>query len=353
MKDKMAKLKWDEFYALPIDDKCKYFTHDGMIYDILYAQQFDRYYLDKLFVLTNKIRLIHKTTVGAQWLKGLLPNKKAILYFVQPSTRTYLSFATACQTLGIEVSDVRSVDTSSELKGESFEDTIRTVSSYFDLIIMRHPEQGYSERASFELSKTRRHIPTINAGSGKDQHPTQALLDIFTLRRSFSTIGGLKNKTIMMVGDLKRGRTVRSLSYLLSNFENVRLIFSSPKAFAMEEDMKSELSERGIDFIETTDFHKYIPEVDAIYMTRIQDEHDVNNESKSFDLKKYSFGQENLSSLKPNAILMHPLPRRQEISDAVDSDPRAMYWRQVRNGMWTRVALMARIFGLEEKILLY
>jgi aspartate carbamoyltransferase catalytic subunit len=237
------------------------------------------------------------------------------------------------------------------MKGESLEDNLRTISSYFDLLITRHPLQGYSERASYVLGRTRRPIPVINAGSGKDQHPTQALLDIFSLRRSFENLGGLENKTIMMVGDLKRGRTVRSLAYLLSNFPGVKLIFASPSAFKMESDITDFLTRKNIEFKVTEDFEGMIGEADAIYMTRIQDEHDKNGESNAFDISKYSFRTEHLKILKPNGILLHPLPRRQEIAEEVDQDPRAMYWRQVRNGMWTRVALIAHVFGIDQKIL--
>ncbi|MFC1503790.1 aspartate carbamoyltransferase [Spirochaetota bacterium] len=343
---------FEDFKKIKVSDKLDFFERNDRIYDVLFSQQFKRDFLDTLFVLGNKIRLISKTKEGADWLRTLLSNKRGMLYFVQPSTRTFLSFCTACQILGMKTAEVRSMETSSEIKGESFDDTIRTFSSYFDMIIMRHPQAGSAEQASFALNKTKRPVPVISAGSGKDQHPTQALLDIFTLMKSFQRVGGLKNKTIMMVGDLKRGRTVRSLSYLLKNFNNVKIIYSSPKEFKMENDIKEFLKESNIPYSETTKFEEMIPEADAIYMTRIQDEHDKKRgDSKKVSISKFTFKEDHLKILKPNAIIMHPLPRRSEIELSVDEDPRAMYWRQERNGMWIRAALIAYIFRLENKIL--
>jgi aspartate carbamoyltransferase catalytic subunit len=351
MKQHCRNLDWNDFKSLEIGDKLKYFTYDNRIFDILFSQQFSREFLDELFHLTNKIRVIAKTNEGSMWLKKLLSTKKAMLYFVQPSTRTFLSFLTACQTLGMSCADVRSTETSSEIKGESFKDTIRTFSSYFDLIIMRHPQGGYAELASYVLNKTQRPIPIINAGSGKDQHPTQALLDIYTLRRSFEHTGDLENKTIMMSGDLKRGRTVRSLCYLLTDFPGIKLIFSAPKELQMEDDIKSFLDKKEVQYTVSTKFEECIPEADAIYMTRIQDEWDEDGESVKIDSSEFKFQNKHLGMLKPNAILLHPLPRRDEINEDIDSDPRAVYWRQVRNGMWTRVALIAHIFKLNSKIM--
>lgn len=351
MKHQATDLSWEAWQALPESEKVKFLTVDQRLYDVLFSQQFNRELLNHLYILTNKIRLISKTREGAEWLSTLLVNKKALLYFIQPSTRTYLSFWSACAALGMRVADVRSQETSSEMKGESADDTLRTFSSYFDIIITRHPEKGYAERASYILGRTRRPIPVINAGSGKDQHPTQALLDIFTLRRSFEPIGGLREKTIMMVGDLKRGRTVRSLCYLLSNFENIKVIFCAPKAFSMEQDIKDFLTRHRMNWIETDNFAESLPEADAVYMTRLQDEHDTTGESKSYQVDKFSLRTEHLKRMKPSAVILHPLPRRTEIEEAVDRDPRAMYWRQVRNGMWTRTALLAHIFGVGPRIL--
>jgi aspartate carbamoyltransferase catalytic subunit len=273
-----------------------------------------------------------------------------MLYFTQPSTRTFLSFENACHILGCQTSDIREAATSSELKGETREDAIRTFSSYVDMVIMRTVVEGLADRTARHMDETDRPVPIINAGSGKDQHPTQALLDIYTLHRSFEHRGGIDGKTIAMVGDLARGRTVRSLSYLMKNYSDVRLIFVSPDSLRMNYDLKEFLDKRGIPWSEHDNLEEVVPEADAVYMTRIQDEYDEHGESRGIDLENFTFHYHLLPRLKPNAIIMHPLPRRDEIDLRVDADPRALYWRQVRNGMWMRTAVMSVIFGVDDVI---
>lgn len=321
---------------------------------ILKAEQFNRPLLDHLFELTNTIRRFDKSKEGLMYLKSLLAHKRAMLYFTQPSTRTFLSFQSACQILGMGCSEIRDPATSSEKKGESIEDSIRTFSSYVDLIIMRSPVAGLCDQMADHLNATPRSVPIINAGSGPDQHPTQSLLDLYTLYRSFQKEGGISNKTICMVGDLKRGRTVRSLSRLLENFENINIIFSSPKEFAIEDDLRTYLKNcKNVSFEETTNFEEAIAASDAVYMTRIQDEYDKSeNESAKIDTTKYHLKHEHLDILKSNCAIMHPFPRRGELDPKIDLDPRAKYWRQERNGMWTRVALITKIMGVDNKILL-
>lgn len=339
---------WEKFLAQPISHKIQHFTKNGRIYDCLFAQQFDRDSLEYLFRIANTLRRITKTKEGMEFASSLLNHKRAMLYFVQPSTRTFLSFLNACHILGIKTSEIRDTSISSEYKGESPQDSIRTFSSYVDLIIMRHPTPNFVEKSAWLMNTTKRPVPIINAGSSKDQHPTQALTDIYTLYRSFD--GKIDGKTIAMVGDLKRGRTVRSLSYLMKNYNNVKLIFISPKEFKMEDDILDFLKKHNIPYYETEDFEEGIKEADAVYMTRIQDEHDEAGESKNVDYSKYSFTKKHLDIIKNNTIIMHPLPRREEISVDVDDDKRAMYWRQERNGMWIRAALISYIFNVDSKI---
>jgi len=341
---------WEEFLKRPLGERLPVFFKEGRIFDVLFSQQFDRPFLDSLYDLTNRIRKIAKVREGAKWLHDLHGHRRAMLYFVQPSTRTFLSFMSACQILGMQCSEVRDTSTSSEVKGESPEDTVRTFSSYVDLIIMRYPEPGFAERIAFLLNQSGRPVPVINAGSGPDQHPTQALLDIYTLHRSFEDYGGIDGKRIALVGDLKRGRTVRSLAYLMKNYEGVKLYFVSPPELRMGEDLKAYLRENRVEFEEVEDLAEVIPLVDAVYMTRIQDEYDVAGESKRIDYSRYHFKKEYLRLLKPNAIIMHPLPRRKELPPEIDEDRRAVYWRQVRNGMWVRVALIAKIFRKDKEI---
>ncbi len=347
----LKKLSWGEFYKKPLDTKLNSFDENGRLFDCLFSQQFDRKLLDYLFTLATRIRTIAKDKEGLDWLQTLLSHKRAMLYFIQPSTRTFLSFQSACYILGMKVSEIRSTSTSSELKGESPEDTVRTFSSYTDLIIMRHFEEGFAEKTAWLLNRTKRPIPVINGGSGKDQHPTQALLDLYTLNWAFNDKGGIDNKKIAMVGDLKRGRTVRSLTYLLSNYKKIEFVFVSPDYLKMGDDIKSFLKRHRTKFTETDNMVKSIKDVDAIYMTRIQDEYDINGESKDIDYSKFHITKEHLKMMRKNTIIMHPLPRRSEIDPAVDDDPRAMYWRQERNGMWIRTALIAHLFGVDDVIM--
>ena len=348
---KLMGLTWKELQSLTLKEKSELFNVNGRPFHCLLAQQFDRPMLDSLGELATCIRRIAKSKAGMQFLGGLLDHKRAMLYFSQPSSRTFLSFYAACQILGLKPAEVRDTRTSSEMKGESPEDTVRTFSSYFDIIIMRTPQQGFAEKMAWLLSNTERPIPIINAGSGKDQHPTQALLDIYTLQRSFERVGGIDGKTVVFVGDLARGRTVRSLAYLLTNYENVRQVFVAPPQLQIGRDILEQLDAAGVTYELSDDFEGAIRKADAIYMTRIQDEWDTEpGESSRIDVERFAFKKHHLDVIKPHAVIMHPLPRRQEIEPAVDSDPRAVYWRQVRNGMWIRVALIADIFRVGDII---
>lgn len=344
-------VSWEDFKLFTTEKKVAFFKRDNKIFDVLLSQQFDRNLLEELIRIADAIRKAAKRKKGMDWLQSLLSHKRAMLYFVQPSTRTFLSFLNACHILGMRISEVRNPSTSSEVKGETPEDTIRTFSSYVDVIIMRYPKEGFAEKSSFVLNNTERPVPIINAGSGRDQHPTQALLDIYTLHRSFADIGGIDGKSIAMVGDLLRGRTVRSLSYLLTNYRGVKIYYVSPEQFRMNDDIKQFLRNESVPFYEVDSLEEVLPIVDAVYMTRLQDEWDEHNESKASDYDKYSLMERHLPLLKKNAIIMHPLPRRNEIEVSVDNDPRAMYWRQERNGMWIRAALLIKIFGYEEIVL--
>jgi aspartate carbamoyltransferase catalytic subunit len=347
----LSEVSWDAFQKLSLKDKGPYCMLDGREFHVLVAQQFDRNRLDRLGELATCIRLIAKGEEGMNFLQRLLSHKRAMLYFTQPSTRTFLSFCAACQILGITVGEVRDRATSSEFKGESQEDSVRTFSSYFDMIVMRTEVGGLAERMAWALSNTERPVPIINAGSGKDQHPTQALLDIYTLQRSFENRGGIDGKRIVFVGDLARGRTVRSLSSLLTNYDGVSQWFVAPEQLQMTDDILKMLKDDGVECKCSDNFREAIPEADAVYMTRVQDEWDEEKgQSSSIDISQYWFTAEHLKLMKPDAVIMHPLPRRREISTDVDHDPRAVYWRQMRNGMWIRAALIATIFGCDQVI---
>lgn len=346
----LSDITWDSFRELELGEKGRYLAKDEREYHVLVAQQFNRKRLEELGALATHIRRISKQESGMTFLRSLLPNQRAMLYFSQPSSRTFLSFCSACEILGMNIGEVRDTATSSEFKGETQEDSVRTFSSYFDLIVMRSQIGGLAERMAWLLSNTERPVPIINAGSGKDQHPTQALLDIYTLQRSFEKRGSIDGKTIIFVGDLARGRTVRSLAWLLTNYRDVKMLFVAPAELQIGEDILGLLRSAGVKHEVMSDFDKAIPMGDAIYMTRIQDEWDAAGESRKIDISRYCFTRDKLALLKPDAVIMHPFPRRQEIAVDVDDDPRAVYWRQMRNGMWIRAALIAAIFGKEKAI---
>jgi aspartate carbamoyltransferase catalytic subunit len=351
---RLKQVAWHEFQDLSLEEKAPYLSDENKPLHALIAQQFDRPQLDKLNDLTTKIRQIAKSKAGNDYLQSLLSHKRAMLYFTQPSTRTFLSFCSACEILGMRIGEVRNTATSSEFKGESQEDSVRTFSSYFDLIIMRSQMGGLAERMAWVLSNTTRPVPIINAGSGKDQHPTQALLDIYTLQRSFESRGGIDNKSIVFMGDLRRGRTVRSLSALLTHYSGVKQYFVAPDALQISDDVTAELDAAGVQWEKSHSMSELLPETDALYVTRVQDEWDAEQgESSRIDISEYCFTRNHLDLLKPDGIIMHPFPRRTEIADDVDRDPRAMYWRQMRNGMWVRSALIASLFDLREQLMDY
>ena len=316
---------------------------------ILGYSQFTKDHICYIYDLTNKIRALAKSKDGILHLRNLLFHKRAILYFTQSSTRTFLSFHSACQVLGMDVLEIRNPSVSSEVKGEKIEDAIRTFSSYADLVIMRSPIVGLCEKTALALSKTPRSVPIINAGSGSDEHPTQAVLDIYTFMRWFYRQNtSMENKTFCFVGDLKRGRTVRSLVRLLCLFKNIKFIFVSPRPYQIEQDLRDFLNKEKVKFIETTDMNKFIKDADALYITRVQDEY--GGISEKVDITDFCFNKSHLNLIKKDCAIAHPFPRNEELSSEVDTDPRALYWRQGRNGMWVRVALIAMLFSVDEDL---
>ncbi len=259
--------------------------------------------------------------------------------FYEPSTRTRLSFEAAMLRLGGEALGTESAgEFSSVAKGETLEDTVKIVSAYCDVIVLRHFDVGASKRAALVSP-----VPVINAGDGPGQHPTQALLDLYTINKELGRVDGLR---IAMVGDLANGRTVRSLSYLLSKYDGVELVFVAPPAVAMGRDIKTHLQERGVAYTETEDLESVLPEVDVVYQTRIQKERFGNRLAEYRRVSGiYVMDARTMALMRPDAILMHPLPRVGEISPEVDRDPRAAYFRQAQNGLYIRMALLSMLLG--------
>jgi aspartate carbamoyltransferase catalytic subunit len=296
---------------------------------VVESQQFDRALLEKVFSLAAAMEEVVRGG-GNDELRGRI---MASLFY-EPSTRTRLSFEAAMLLLGGEVLGTESAgEFSSVAKGETLEDTVQIISAYSDVIVLRHFETGASRRAAAVSP-----VPVINAGDGPGQHPTQALLDLYTIKKELGRVDGL---SIAMVGDLANGRTVRSLSYLLSKFDSVELVFVAPPAVAIGDDIKAHLDERGTMFRETADLDAVLPEVDVVYQTRIQKE---RFGSAMEDYRRvsgvYVMDLRAMDRMRPDAILMHPLPRVGEITPEVDGDPRAAYFRQARNGLYIRMALL-------------
>jgi len=264
------------------------FNREDRIFHVVLAQQFNAQSIEELCQLSEMIRRIASHRQGNLFLQTLLSDRRAMLYFIQPSTRTFLSFTAATQILGMSYNSVRDPSTSSETKGETEDDTIRVLSQYFDVIIMRHPVEGFAEHVADILNGIPRTIPVVNGGSGKDQHPTQALLDIYTLFKCFTeqetdtpltaySGNPFAGKTVGFVGDLKRGRTVRSLAYLLCRYPGVRLKFMSPPELQIGPDIIDYVQKSGIEYEMCNELEPHIGELDAIYVTRLQDEHDVSS----------------------------------------------------------------------------
>ena len=298
---------------------------------IISARQFDKKNLDKIFEIADRIK-------QNKFRKDFMSGKIMATLFYEPSTRTRLSFESAMIKLGGRVITTENAsEFSSVAKGENLEDTIRVVHSFCDVIVLRHPIVGGSEIAA-KYSK----VPIINAGDGEGEHPTQALLDLYTIFSKYKK----KNFTIAMVGDLKNGRTIHSLSFLLSLYQNIKIIYVSPRALAPPKFLKEHLGKKRIQFEETESLDIALKQADIIYQTRIQKERFKTESDYSRYFGRYIINQKSLKLIKKNAVIMHPLPRINEISPQVDSDQRAIYFEQAQNGVYTRMAILMFLFDI-------
>lgn len=266
--------------------------------------------------------------------------KKLATLFFEPSTRTRLSFEAAMYELGGNVIGFSEAASSSAAKGESVADTVRTVGCYADIIAMRHPKEG----APMVATRTAG-VPVINAGDGGHNHPTQTLADLLTIRREK---GGLNDLTVGLCGDLKFGRTVHSLIAAMSRYTGIRFVLISPEELRLPEYVITDVIEKnGIPYKETTDLEAVMPELDILYMTRVQRERFFNEQDYLRLKDSYILTPQKLSGAKETLSVMHPLPRVNEISVAVDDDPRACYFKQVLNGKYIRMALILKLLGIK------
>lgn len=304
------------------------------LHHVIEAQQFDLPILLRLLEITEEMEKLVQKGGTADY-----HNRIMATLFYEPSTRTRFSFETAMHRLGGRViSTENAAEFSSVAKGETLEDTIRIMNGYADVIVLRHSEVGSAKRAA-AVSR----VPVINAGDGVGQHPTQALLDLYTIRKEIGAIDALH---IAMVGDLAQGRTVRSLTYLLSKFRDVKLYFVAPPLLKMKGDILEHLRERNVSYTEETSLEKVLPEVDVVYQTRVQKER-FGDRIADYEQCRgvYVITPDTLRLMKAKAIVMHPLPRLDEITMGVDKDPRAAYFRQAQNGLYVRMALLTQVLA--------
>ena len=293
------------------------------------TQQFDRESIKKLFTLANSLEGKREHSLDGKILATL---------FYEPSTRTRLSFESAMMRLGGDVISVESArENSSDVKGESLEDTIRIVDQYADAIVLRHPEIGSAARAA-AVSK----VPIINGGDGAGQHPTQALYDLYTIEREVGRIDGIH---VAIVGDLKYGRAARSISYLLGKYDNIHVTFVSPPELKMNSDIKEYLNEHNTVFTETDNLDDVMRVADVVYQTRIQKERFPSGAEYEKFKGVYIIDRAFADSMKEGAIIIHPLPRVGEIAEDVDDSPHAVYFKQVGYGVIVRMAILKTILG--------
>jgi aspartate carbamoyltransferase catalytic subunit len=300
--------------------------------DVISVSQFDRDGLEYVFGVAEEMRSMVEHVGTFDLLKGkILAN-----LFYEPSTRTSSSFMAAMQRLGGSVIPINEVRYSSVAKGESLPDTVRTLESYADVIVIRHPEVGAAATAARYCRK-----PVINAGDGVGEHPTQALLDLFTIREELGRTDGL---TVTMLGDLKYGRTVHSLSRLLAQFQT-RVHCVSPDILRMPAELVAELKAKGMSIQEHASLDEVLPETDVLYVTRVQKERFEDPAVYESVKGAFVITPQTMEAAKNEMIVMHPLPRVGEIALELDADPRAAYFRQMEYGLYTRMALLAMVLG--------
>lgn len=291
--------------------------------------QFDRSEVERLFSEANRLRLLEP---GHRSLAGCI----LATIFYEPSTRTRLSFESAMLRLGGQVISTENArEFSSAIKGESIEDTVRIVSGYADAIVIRHYELGAAARAARVSA-----VPILNAGDGPGEHPTQALLDLYTIRHE---LGRMDDLRIALVGDLRFGRTARSLALLSCLTDGTELIFVSPPEVPMGNDIRRILDEHGVRYRDETDLSSVLPDVDVVYQTRIQKERFATPDEYEAARGVYVLDRASYERLNPGAIVLHPLPRVDEITTDVDEDPRSAYFRQAHNGVFIRMALLESV----------
>lgn len=340
---------WGEFQSLTPKEKSPYLTSpEGYMKRFIFTQQLNRANIEDLFKLGEVIRTSVDNIEFMKYIKTLLSTKSCVLYFTQCSTRTYTSFSLASQALGMMVEEIRDAELSAMYKGESEIDTLITLAELSDLIVMRQTSYSLIEQIAFELYRRGLSTRIINGGSGPDQHPTQALLELYTLFSYFDIFNSDKTFEIAFLGDLKRSRTARSLSYLLALYPQIKHIFIAPDELQMDDDILKYLDENSVKYEISNSLDEYLPRVDAIYSMRIQDEYSTTSESVRKEYQKYHLSMKKVKTMKEDSCIIHPLPRRDELPIEIDTDHRAKYWEAVYRGKIIRIALILYMFGFND-----
>ena len=320
----------------------------GEIQRLIYTQQFDRDALECLIRLAEFIRNQWNDVEQMKYMRQLLSHRSCILYFPQCSTRTFTSFSVAVQTLGMVTEEIRDPELSSMYKGESELDTLLTLATLSDLMILRQMDGNLARQFAYELIVRGMDTRVINGGSGADAHPTQALLEMYTLSAYMDLQQVDRQYTVALVGDLKRSRTARSLSYLLALYPQIKQVFVAPDELQMEDDIADYLDESKVSYSRTDNLDEVVPVSDAFYMMRIQDEYSMTSEQVRTKYEEFHLSMDRVSRMRRDALILHPLPRRREIPIEIDDDPRARYWEAVLRGKYIRIALVLHMFGHDD-----
>ena len=343
-------IAWNEFERLKPTDKIKYLSFDsGTIQSLIYAQQLRREIIERIINIAEVIRTSTSDLAFMKHLSNLLNINTCALYFTQCSTRTFTSFSVAAQSLGMHIEEVRNPEMSSMYKGESELDTLLTLATLCEVIVIRQMDSTLTDRLAYEICS--RNLPTrvINGGSGSDQHPTQALLDMYSLFVHSDFLNTeIKDFKVAIVGDLKRSRTARSLSYLLALYPKIKQYFIAPAELQMADDILEHLNQHSVQYQCSESLDQHLNEVDVFYMMRIQDEYSHTSEELRKAYESFYLSIKKVQLMKESACILHPLPRRLEIPIEIDKDHRAKYWDTVALGKIIRMALLLYMFGYDD-----
>jgi aspartate carbamoyltransferase catalytic subunit len=340
---------WSRFTAAYPDPRAKLLAVPGIhSRAILSAEQFDRGAVDRIFSLADLLLARKDDARFGRQLRQVLAHRSCALYFPQCSTRTFVSFSLAAQALGLMIEEIRDPELSAEYKGESELDTLLVLAQLADLVVIREKGRDLLDRFAFEMLNRSAPTKIINAGTGADQHPTQALLDLYTLQTRMNLRSG-QPKRVAFVGDLRRSRTARSLAHILAIYPHVEQVYVAPEQLQMQDDLINAIEALGVTTRQSPSLDGVLADVDAVYMMRMQDEYSETSDDLRREYREFYLTPQRINRLRRDAVVIHPLPRRDEIPLEFDYDSRAAYWPAVGLGKIVREALILTMFGMGEK----